>query len=165
MSKERELIKAMKILLECTYMDSRQRQADALIGRAIELLAQPEPIQEPVGWQYRTKPNWKENWSKWEDCRKESYEDYIRVPLLHDWLYETREIYTSPPTCEPVRKVVIGDSFMINDTKYVKARDPLSDDVIWDGRCSQGVPDYKSMTFIKGIRFAENQHGIGVDDE
>jgi len=51
-----------------------------------------------VVWQVRTKPDWdeKHKWTKWEDCRKESYEDYIRVPLLHDWTYETRELYTSP---------------------------------------------------------------------
>jgi len=24
-----------------------------------------EPEQEPVAWQYRTKPNWTGNWSKW----------------------------------------------------------------------------------------------------
>ena len=42
MSKERELIKDMKILLECTDMGGLQRNADVLIGRAIELLAQPE---------------------------------------------------------------------------------------------------------------------------
>ena len=46
MSKELDLIKAMKILLECTDMDALQSQSDALIGRAIELLAQPE--QEPL---------------------------------------------------------------------------------------------------------------------
>jgi hypothetical protein len=50
MSKERELIKDMKILLECTDMGSLQRNADVLIGRAIELLAQPEQEQEPVAW-------------------------------------------------------------------------------------------------------------------
>ena len=42
MSRERELIKDMKILLECTDMGGLQRNADVLIGRAIELLAQPE---------------------------------------------------------------------------------------------------------------------------
>ena len=46
MSKERELIKDMKILLECTDMGGLQRNADVLIGRAIELLAQPEQEQE-----------------------------------------------------------------------------------------------------------------------
>jgi hypothetical protein len=45
MSKERELIKDMKILLECTDMGGLQRNTDVLIGRAIELLAQPEPKQ------------------------------------------------------------------------------------------------------------------------
>ena len=48
MSKERELIKDMKILLECTSMGGLQRNADVLIGRAIELLAKPEPDQEGV---------------------------------------------------------------------------------------------------------------------
>jgi len=100
-----------------------------MLGEAEELLAQPEPEpiedriarwhrlgyeqgkkaqreqeseQEPVVLQYRTKPNWTGNWSKWEDCRKEAYEDYIRVPILHDWTYEVRELYTSPPKREPL---------------------------------------------------------------
>jgi hypothetical protein len=37
----------MKILLESTDMSPLQRQSDALIGRAIELLAQPE-ISHPL---------------------------------------------------------------------------------------------------------------------
>lgn len=40
-------------------------------------------------------------------------------------------------------------------------REPLSDDVIWDGIPSQGVPDWKAMSFIKGIKFAEKMHRIG----
>jgi hypothetical protein len=48
MSKERELIKDMKILIECTSMGGLQRNADVLIGRAIELLAQPEQEPEPL---------------------------------------------------------------------------------------------------------------------
>lgn len=62
MSKERELIKDMKILLECTDMTtsnlkwectdmgSLQRNADVLISRAIELLAQPVPEQSNKWW-------------------------------------------------------------------------------------------------------------------
>jgi hypothetical protein len=45
MSAERELINAMKILLEGTDMDALQSQSEALIGRATELLAQPEQEQ------------------------------------------------------------------------------------------------------------------------
>lgn len=57
MSEERELIKDMKILLECTYSDGLQRQADVLIGRAIELLAEPEqePLSDEDIWQALTK--------------------------------------------------------------------------------------------------------------
>jgi len=38
----------MKILLECTSMGGLQRNADVLIGRAIELLAQPEKKLQPL---------------------------------------------------------------------------------------------------------------------
>jgi hypothetical protein len=46
MSKERELIKNMKILLECSDMGGLRRNADVLINRAIELLAQPEQTEQ-----------------------------------------------------------------------------------------------------------------------
>ena len=48
MSKALDLIKDMKILLESTDMSPLQKQSDNLIGRAIELFAQPK--QEPVAW-------------------------------------------------------------------------------------------------------------------
>jgi hypothetical protein len=100
MSKERELLKKIVEANMAEYME--------LMILAEELLAKPEqeseqePEQEPVVWQYRTKPNWTGNWSKWEECRKEAYEDYIRVPILHDWAYETRELYKTPPKREPL---------------------------------------------------------------
>jgi len=43
-------------------------------------------------------------------------------------------------------------------------REPLSVGCIQNGLSSEEVPDYKSMTFIKGIRFAEKQHGIGGEE-
>lgn len=89
-----------------------------LIKETKELLAQPEP--EPATWQVRTTPSWKVSWTRWKDCSKEFYEDCIRAPLSHNWIYETRKLYTLPPK-----------------------REPLSDEVIWNGIPSQGVPDYK----------------------
>ena len=49
---------------------------------------------------------------------------------------------------------------------YAKAeldlkREPLSDEAIWQALSSEQIPDYKAMTFIKGVRFAEREHGIG----
>jgi hypothetical protein len=59
------------------------------------------------------RPTWNEKtpWSEWEDCSKEAYEQYLKVPLLHDWAYEVRAlcIATPPaPTTEPTAKPIAG---------------------------------------------------------
>ena len=132
MNKERELLERAMSLIDYRYAPS---EAVAVHREIQELLAQPEQT-EPVVLQYRTKPNWTGNWSKWEDCRKESYEDYIRVPILHDWTYETRELYTAPPKREPLseQQISVGNQSMFNVTREA---------------------------FVKGVRFAEKMHGIG----
>jgi hypothetical protein len=136
MSKERELlIHAVERLKYINYEDDHL--TNDLIQTIEELLAQPEPEQEPVVLQYRTKPNWTGNWSKWEDCRKESYEDYMRVPILHDWTYETRELYTAP---KPEQK-------------------PLTPQQISEG--NQSMFNVTRDAFVKGVKFAEKMHGIG----
>lgn len=64
--------------------------------------------QQPVAYQYRMRPAWddRRNWSEWDACSKGAHEDYLRVPRLHDWLYETRALYAAPqpaaaPQAEP----------------------------------------------------------------
>ena len=63
---------------------------------------QPAPQQEalePVAWQSRTRPTWGGNdrpWSPWEPCTKGQAEDCWKTPLLHDWAYEARALYTAP---------------------------------------------------------------------
>ena len=42
MSKERELLRRAKCLLECSNMEPLQGQADIIIGEIEELIAQPE---------------------------------------------------------------------------------------------------------------------------
>ena len=42
MSKERELLRRVKVLLECSNMEPLQRQTDLIVGEIIELLSQPE---------------------------------------------------------------------------------------------------------------------------
>ena len=64
--------------------------------------AQPAPqqeAQEPVAWQSRTRPTWGGNdrpWSPWEPCTKGQAEDCWKTPLLHEWAYEARALYTAP---------------------------------------------------------------------
>jgi len=42
MSKERALLRRVKVLLECSNMEPLQRQTDLIVGEIKELLAQPE---------------------------------------------------------------------------------------------------------------------------
>lgn len=47
---------------------------------------------EPVVYQMRTRrPHWCD-WSEWKDCNLVSYEEYNRVPLNGDWVYQTRAL-------------------------------------------------------------------------
>ena len=57
---------------------------------------------------------------------------------------------------------------IIKESKELLAQpeqEPLSDEIIWQGLAKEGIPDYKAMTFIKGIKFAEREHKIRGDDE
>ena len=52
-------------------------------------------IIEPVEYQYRTRPDWlPDKWTAWERCTAGAAADYERVPLLHDWHYQVRRLYT-----------------------------------------------------------------------
>jgi hypothetical protein len=53
-------------------------------------------LQEPVEYQYRTRPDWITEWNGWNICSKESAEAYEKTPYLHDWHYEVRRLYTTP---------------------------------------------------------------------
>jgi len=58
--------------------------------------------QEPVAYQQRTRPNWKDEtcWTPWEDCSKAEAEDCWNRPQVHDWMYEARALYTTPPAAQ-----------------------------------------------------------------
>jgi hypothetical protein len=81
---------------------------------------QPAPqqeAQEPVAWQSRTRPTWGGNdrpWSPWESCTKGLAEDCWKTPLLHDWAYEARALYTAPqpsPVAQGCALDVVLDAF------------------------------------------------------
>ena len=56
-------------------------------------------MSEPVEYQMRMRPAWVNPhlWSDWEKCSKGSFDDYTKTPKLHDWEYEVRTLYTTPP--------------------------------------------------------------------
>ena len=46
----------------------------------------------------RMRPTWEvTSWSDWKKCSRDSYDDYTKTPKLHDWEYEVRRLYTTPP--------------------------------------------------------------------
>lgn len=88
---------------------------------------QPRGEQEPVAWQYRMRPDWrieKDCWGPWQDCTREQAAMYQRVPLLHEWVYESRQLYTHP---QPKRKP-LADEQLAELTK-----DGYYDSLLWSG--------------------------------
>ena len=53
-------------------------------------------MPEPAEFQVRIRPTWNANhhWTIWEKCTPEAAADYERTPLLHEWKYEVRKLYT-----------------------------------------------------------------------
>lgn len=55
-------------------------------------------MSEPVEYQMRMRPTWEvTSWSDWKKCSRDSFDDYTKTPKLHDWEYEVRTLYTTPP--------------------------------------------------------------------
>ena len=95
---------------------------------------------EPVAWQSRTRPTWGGNtrpWSPWEPCTKEQAEDCWKTPLLHDWAYEARALFTAPQPapaslsempCEKRKAIQEGEQIGASDA-WFKARHEMLDTV------------------------------------
>ena len=152
MSKERELIKDMKILLECTDMGSLQRNADVLIGRAIELLAQPEQEQEPVAWKVIDKTNGEFMFSRIKPMER-SYKYDVVIPL-----------YTAPPKREPPMTQREAYQRGYAQAEMDLKRKRITDEEIYNRCCA--MDNSYTCNFIDGVEWAEEHHGItGVDDD
>lgn len=106
-------------------------KAAQMAAEVISAAAPKQEAQEPVAWQSRTRPTWGGNtrpWSPWEPCTKEQAEDCWKTPLLHDWAYEARALFTAPqpsptpqadsqpaPQQEPVAWYVTGCGRLLDE--------------------------------------------------
>ncbi len=68
-------------------------------------------------YQYRTRPDWKDQWSEWEECSAAAAADYIRVPRLHGWHYEARALGViaatpQPPAQGDAREATLADRWI-----------------------------------------------------
>jgi len=54
--------------------------------------------QKPIFYQYRTRPTTDDKypWSAWRECHESIYKYFLKVPVLNDWAYEVRALYTLP---------------------------------------------------------------------
>jgi hypothetical protein len=57
---------------------------------------------KPVLYQVRGRPNWdtEPKWGEWKFCTEPVANDYKKTPVLHDWEYQVRSLYTAPPQRE-----------------------------------------------------------------
>jgi hypothetical protein len=95
MSKERELLRRVKVLLECSNMEPLQDQADIIIKEIKELLAQPE--QEPVAWKTEKKSYLDEI----DRLSMEANKDQEEIDRLTQWLTQPeRKPLTDEDICE-----------------------------------------------------------------
>ena len=57
----------------------------------------------------------------------------------------------------------LGNTIVLDGNVYVKKQEPLTPQQISEG--NQSMLNVTREAFVKGIKFAEKAHGIGVDDE
>ena len=95
MSKERELLRRVKVLLECSNMEPLQDQADIIIKEIKELIA--ETKQEPVAWKTEKKSYLDEI----DRLSMEANKDQEEIDRLTQWLTQPeRKPLTDEDICE-----------------------------------------------------------------
>lgn len=80
-----------------------------------------QPQGEPVEYQSRTRPLWRAEdgeraWFPWEKCSAESFANYRKNPLIHEWQYEVRALYAEQPA--PVAVLLAEAREWIGDGKH-----------------------------------------------
>lgn len=64
-----------------------------------------QDTNEPVAWQRRMRTKWMQDgeWWPWQECSQAVADDYKRAPVVNDWEYESRPLYTHPqPNRQPL---------------------------------------------------------------
>jgi len=152
MSKERALLRRVKVLLECSNMEPLQRQTDLIVGEIKELLAQPEQTEQEPKFNFDL------------ERMKAAIESPISNVTVDDLVKQVKQEPVAWMFGNKLYKKLYGknhlsleerNSFIPLYTAPPK-REPLS------------FEDLNTMWCGNPIDFArriESIHGIGVDDE
>ena len=106
----------------------RKAEIQIAIAEAVgALMSAPGGEAEPVEYQRRMRPLWDSQvvWTPWEKCTKGTYEDCIKVPVLHDWEHEVRALYTDQPAAAvgKAEPAALGPSLLEqSDLDFIAAR-------------------------------------------
>jgi hypothetical protein len=76
---------------------------------------------EPVGYQYRMKPEWHDAWVKWQPCDKANFDDYVKAPVVNGWQFEARALFTHPPEADKLLQQALEalDGALSDDKPYI----------------------------------------------
>lgn len=119
---EREVITddhlRQRIAFLTSEVHARAEERDSALHELQELKA-AQPQSEPVEYQSRTRPLWRAEdgeraWFPWEKCSAESFANYRKNPLIHDWQYEVRALYAEQPA--PVVVAQIAGFNVVEDS-------------------------------------------------
>jgi hypothetical protein len=121
--------------------------------------------QEPVAWMYDWNIPVERNQEVLHAYKSRNHLTTDLTLVLNDVndvndVENIRPLYTSPPTREPEQSSKWWYGKGVEDTMLFLTRKPLSNLAI-----KEASRNSKDMSFYNGVKWAEQQHGIGVDDE
>lgn len=99
--------------------------------------AQPAVAQEPVGYQFRTRPvhHRGKGWSSWEPCDKQLFDACIKIPVNNDLEFEVRKVYAEAPAVavnEQMRTALEGLLAITRDSQGVAGYHLNGEVAKWD---------------------------------
>jgi hypothetical protein len=99
-------------------------------------LAASQAVTDAVAYQFRTRADWINHWGAWCDCTREQYEDYLKVPKLHDWHYEARALTVLATDATSDEQKLFAEAYCSYDAKSSSAT--RASDVEWAWSNDQG---------------------------
>ena len=157
MSAERALLRRVKVLLECSNMESLQRQTDLIVREIQELLAQPEQIEQETKFNFdleRMKTAIESPISDVtvDDLAKQVKQEHVGIVRIIGGYPDNSERVVD--WVRPYKYLKDGDRLYTAPPK----RKPLTPQQISEG--NQSMLNVTREAFKQGVKFAEKAHGI-----